>query len=70
MSVFRQRELTMAVTLTQLLKQQLSISAAAIRLGRSTRTIYRLKKKYLELGDKCFMHQNRGRPSNRKATAT
>jgi len=46
-----------------------NVKATALKIGRSTRTVNRLKREYISQGKKAFRHGNRGNKNNRKVSS-
>lgn len=60
-----------AVAMTRLVAGELTVAEVAVLLGRSERSIWRLRRRYVELGVHAIVHGNRGRASpHRLAEAT
>ena len=54
------------VLLTKLVAGELTVEEVAIVLGRSTRQVWRLRRRYQEFGVDAIVHGNRGRASARR----
>jgi transposase len=52
--------------MTRLVAGELTVAEVAVLLGRSERSIWRLRRRYLELGVDAIVHGNRGRASPRR----
>jgi transposase len=52
--------------LTRLVAGELTVAEVAVLLGRSERSIWRLRRRYIELGVDAIVHGNRGRTSPRR----
>lgn len=46
-----------------------NVKATALKIGRSTRTVNRLKREYIANGKKAFRHGNRGNKNSRKVSS-
>lgn len=52
--------------MTRLVAGELTVAEVAVLLGRSERSIWRLRRRYVELGVDAIVHGNRGRASPRR----
>lgn len=55
-----------AMLMTKLLAGELTVAEVAVLLGRSERSVWRLRRRYLDAGVAAIVHGNRGRPSARR----
>ena len=55
-----------ATTLTKLVAGDLTVAEAALLLGLSERSVWRLRRRFCELGVEAIVHGNRGRASPRR----
>ena len=55
-------------TISKVVSKKITVKDATIILNLTERQIYRLKKIYIEQGEKGFIHKNRGKENPNKKT--